>query len=66
MNVGACIRVGRYNPEANGMICPVRQGHWTFDELVWLEGEAELQRVNVQQLANLSGSEGEYLRASKR
>lgn len=55
--------VGRCNPNANVMISHVGQGHWAFDELVWLEREVELQWVDVQQLASLRRPEKVYLQA---
>lgn len=41
------------DPDTNVMVCPVGQGRWAFRALVWLEGEAERNRVDVQQLARL-------------
>jgi hypothetical protein len=55
---GPFVWVGQCNPDAHGMFCPVGQGQRTPDELVSLEGEAELLGMDVQQLASLIGTRG--------
>jgi len=34
------------NPEGNVMICVVGQVHWAWNQLIWLEGEAEIGRLD--------------------